>query len=119
MFTTVFCLYIGSSFTQQSARNSIQSVKRSLIYAKESCQEEDAAARFALHIWPERVEDLPAARRQYGFENRDFALEQFGARFDGKCLAVAPLPGYSIKEIRTGQFIPGEEPLWEGRLTVE
>ena len=90
----------------------------SLIYAREACEEEDAAARFGLHIWPERVEDLSAERRQTGFDNRDFAFDQYGSRFDGKCMAVVPLPGYSIKEIRTGQFIPGQEPLWEGMLTV-
>ena len=92
---------------------------RSLIYTREACGEDDAAARFSLHLWPERAADLPADRRQAGFENRDFSLEQFGTRFDGKCLAVVPLPGYPIKEIWTGQFIPGQEPLWEGMLTVE
>ena len=91
---------------------------QSLIYARENCGEEDAAARFALHLWPARVADLPEAQRRYGFDNRDFSLEQFGARFDGKCLAVVPLPGYPIKEIRTGQFIPGEGLLWEGKLTM-
>ena len=80
--------------------------------------ERDTVERFALHLWPARVADLPEAQRQYGFDNRDFSLEQFGARFDGKCLAVVPLPGYPIKEIRTGQFIPGEGLLWEGKLTV-
>ena len=92
---------------------------QSLIYARENCGEDDAAARFALHLWPESIADLPEAQRQYGFDNRDFSLEQFGIRFDGKCMAVVPLPGYPIKEIRTGQFIPGEGLLWEGKLTVE
>ena len=90
-----------------------------LIYVREACGEGDAAARFALHLWPRQGSDLPADRRQAGFDNRDFSFEQYGSRFDGKCLAVAPLPGYPIKEIRTGQFIPGQEPLWEGMLTVE
>ena len=90
-----------------------------LIYAREACGEEDAAARFSLHLWPEQVEDLLAEQRERGFENRDFSFEQYGARFDGKCLVVVPLPDYPVKEIWTGQFIPGQEPLWDAKLTVE
>ena len=91
---------------------------RSLIYAREACGESDAAARFGLHIWPRQVSDLPADRRQAGFDNRDFSFEQYGARFDGKCMAVVPLPDYPIDEIWTGQFIPGEGALWDGKLPV-
>ena len=90
-----------------------------LVYVKEGCREGDVAARFSLHLWPVDGEDLPAEQRERGFENRDFSFEQYGARFDGKCMAVAPLPDYPIKEIRTGQFIPGEGALWEGKLTGE
>ena len=90
-----------------------------LIYAKEPCTAEDVAARFYLHIWPEKGSDLPAARREFGFDNQDFPFEQYGARFDDKCLIKAPLPDYPIKEIRTGQFIPGEGALWEGKLMGE
>lgn len=60
-----------------------------------------------------------AGRREFGFDNRDFSFEQYGARFDGKCLAVAPWPDYRVKEVRTGQFIPGQGQLWQGKLTVE
>ena len=91
---------------------------KGLIYAKEPCAAEDVAARFYLHIWPERESDLPAGRREFGFDNRDFSFEQYGARFDGKCLAVAPWPDYRVKEVRTGQFIPGQGQLWQGKLTV-
>ena len=90
-----------------------------LVYVKEGCREEDTAARFSLHLWPVNGEDLPAEQQERGFENRDFSFEQYGMRFDGKCMAVAPLPDYPIDEIWTGQFIPGEGALWEGKLTVE
>ena len=91
---------------------------KGLIYAKGPCTAEDVAARFYLHIWPARESDLPAGRREFGFDNRDFPFEQYGARFDGKCLAVAPWPDYRIKEVRTGQFIPGQGQLWQGKLAV-
>ncbi len=94
--------------------------EQSLVYVKERCQEGDAAARFSLHLWPVSVEDLPVEQRERGFENRDFSFEQYGARFDGKCMAVVPLPDYPIDEIWTGQFIPGEGgALWDGKLTGE
>ena len=37
------------------------------------------------------------------FANRDFALETYGGRPDGECMAIVPLPDYPIVEIRTGQ----------------
>ena len=86
-----------------------------LYYLKESCAPADTAARFFLHLIPEKPEDLPAARRAYGFANRDFDFNRRGHWFDGKCLAIVPLPDYPIAEIRTGQFTAAD-PLWESVL---
>ena len=81
-------------------------------YYRNPCNPADTAAGFFLHILPEEVADLPRERRRYGFANRDFAFDRWGEHFEGKCLAVVPLPDYPIKEIRTGQYIPGQGPLW-------
>ena len=89
-----------------------------LIYYREPCAAADRAAEFFLHILPEDVADLPRARRPYGFANRDFAFARWGDHFDGKCLAVVPLPPYSIKEIHTGQYIPGQGEVWAERLAA-
>ena len=35
-----------------------------------------------------------------------------------KCLAAVPLPDYPIKEMRTGQHIPGQGDLWSARLSA-
>ena len=59
--------------------------------------------RFFLHVRPVDTNDLPADRRQHGFENRDFGHLQFRRR-DGKCYAVRFLPDYGIASIHTGQF---------------
>ena len=83
-----------------------------LHYVRESCAPPDTAARFFLHIIPSDPADLPPERQQYGIANRDFAFPLRGARFDGKCMATVPLPDYPIAAIRTGQFIPGQEPAW-------
>ena len=81
-------------------------------YYRNPCNPADTAAGFFLHIIPEDTADLPRERRRYGFGNRDFAFDRWGEHFEGKCLAVVPLPDYPIKEIRTGQYIPGQGPLW-------
>ena len=89
-----------------------------LIYYREPCVAADRAAEFFLHLIPEESAALPRARRQYGFANRDFAFARWGDHFDGKCLAVVPLPEYPLREIRTGQYVPGQGELWAERLTV-
>ena len=84
-----------------------------LIYLKESCAAADAAAKFYLHIIPQDVADLPAERREMGFENRDFRFADRGAMLAGQCAATVVLPDYSTARIRTGQHIPGQGNLWQ------
>ena len=88
-----------------------------LVYVRESCSHDDAEHRFFLHIVPERVDDLPQARRQPGFDNLGFDFFLRGAEFDGKCVAAVPLPDYAIASIRTGQFGPQGE-LWSAEFAV-
>lgn len=83
-----------------------------LIYLKEPCAPADTEARFFLHLFPENESDLPAQRQEYGFENRGFWFIQRGAVTGDRCLAIAPLPGYPIDRIYTGQFISGQGRLW-------
>ena len=87
-----------------------------LLYFRETCAAADTAAAFFLHIIPEDVTDLPADRQAAGFAHSGFAFDQQGSRFDGKCLAAVPLPDYPLKEIRTGQHIPGQGDLWSVEL---
>ena len=85
---------------------------RELIYARETCSPEDAAARFFLHVYPGDEDDLPDYRRRHGFDNHDFAFAERGAIVEGACIATALLPGYPIAAVRTGQHDAGER-LWE------
>ena len=87
-----------------------------LLYFRETCAAADTAAAFFLHIVPEDVADLPADRQAAGFAHAGFAFDQQGSRFDGKCLAAFALPDYPLKEIRTGQHIPGQGDLWSVEL---
>ncbi len=75
-----------------------------LVYVKEGCTEEDARTAFFLHVHPVDAGDLPGDRGRHGFDNRDFALWDRGARRDGRCLARVPLPAYAIARVETGQY---------------
>ncbi len=93
--------------------------ENTVAYLKSPCSAADVQARFFLHVVPENVEDLPAHRQQYGFDNLDFHYGGNAAlAFGGQCIAERPLPDYPIARIRTGQFTPGEGRIWEAEFPV-
>ena len=79
--------------------------------------------RVFAHVWPVDANDLPAARRPFGFDIPvDFQRRLLGWRKDGKCYAVCGLPDYRIARVRVGsanedRTIPGV--VWEGSFSVE
>ena len=95
-----------------------------LLYIKDPCHPSDVEARFALHLFPANLDDLPADRRGHGFDNLDFVFREAGGRHRGaivgrRCLAAVRLPDYPVVAVRTGQFVRGGdggvETLWSGR----
>ena len=89
----------------------------SVAYVREPCVAGDTEAPFFLHVVPADAGDLPAERRESGFDNLDFAFAERGAIRDGACLAVATLPGYAIASLRTGQWVRGDGELWRVEIT--
>ena len=85
-----------------------------LIYIKESCLSGDFSAPFFLHVIPDDIDNLPEYRRRGGhaMRNFDFEFGMYGVVFDGKCMAVVPIPDDGITGIRTGQWTSDGE-LWE------
>ena len=77
-----------------------------------------AASRIFLHIVPVDSADLPADRREHGFENRDFWLNSRAAFFDGKCIDRQPLPDYPIAHIRTGQNATAGGTEWRADINL-
>ena len=74
---------------------------------------------FFLNIVPEAVADLPPDRQEYGFAKRDFSFAEVGGRFERwQCTAQIRLPDYPIKEMQTGQYAPGQGPLWQVDLII-
>lgn len=90
--------------------------ERTLLYVKEPCADSDVERPFFLHVTPERAEDLPTERREFGFDSGDFEFRLRGAAFDGKCAARAALPEYAISRVRTGQWVRGEGEVWESTI---
>ena len=112
--------YATMSAAEPVVRNyfALYELDNRLFYLRETCAAADTAAPFFLHIIPENIADLPAERRDAGFAHAGFAFARQGGHFDGKCLASVPLPDYPIKEMRTGQYVPGQGDLWSAQLTA-
>ena len=77
---------------------------RMLIYVKEPCESGDLKGAFFLHFYPASPDDLPEEWRWAGYEEVQFRFLERGALFDGKCVALAPLPNYSVLNVRAYQF---------------
>ena len=88
-------------------------------YLKSPCSAADVQAEFFLHVVPEDLEDLPADRRQYGFDNTHFRYGKHAAlAFSGRCIMEHPLPDYPIARIRTGQFTLEGDHIWMAEFPV-
>ncbi len=101
------------------SRFDVYLIENRLVYIKEPCTAADMEPAFFVHVIPVAMNDLPAARRRYGFENRDFYWR--GERFTGQCIAHVRLPKYAITGIRTGQYIwgeGGEDRIWLEHVVV-
>ena len=91
-----------------------------LYYVKDGCRPADTEARFFLHVFPEDENNLPAHRREYGFDNWGFYFIWRGGFFDGKCITQEPLPDYPVTRISTGQWLEGEErALWQAGINLD
>ena len=89
-----------------------------LTYLKAPCAESDTRGRFFLSVHPVDGADLPEDRREIGHASLNFDFAPDGIIFADKCMIRRELPDYSIKEISTGQWIPGGGGLWAGEAAV-
>ena len=86
----------------------------SLIYAKQQCSQEDAAARFFVSVFPAYADSLPAHLRQSGYGSLEFKIVPTA---EGRCWAEVLLPNYLIAKIHTGQYAEAQDGyahIWEG-----
>ena len=83
-----------------------------LVYLKEPCAESDTRGRFRLGVFPVNPSDLPAEQREAGYVALNFDFQQYGVRFDGKCMIRRPLPDFDVSAVGIGRWIPGESVVW-------
>ena len=102
-----------------------------LVYVKRPCTPVNmrGRAKFFLHVYPARHDDLPDYRRQYGFDNFDSSLQKLGDGAwggslirRGECRITVDLPGYAITRIVVGKFLTTEagsyEVLWREEVPL-
>ena len=97
--------------------------KASLAFLRNQCGAADIDPGFFVHIYPVDVDDIPAHRQQYGFDNLDFHFNSYGMRSAEQCVVLRELPDYPISSIRTGQYLVNEDGstthLWEGEVRFD
>lgn len=86
----------------------------SLTYVRDPCAPADIR-RFFLHIAGDPEGDPGATATM----NLDFDFVDRGALFEGKCVAVAPLPPDAAGAIRTGQFTPADGEAWRVEFPLQ
>ena len=90
---------------------------RRLTYVSPECSNLEEV--FFLHIFPRHQTDLPADRKEYGYDSYDFRFHLGGGIRRGQtCVIEHPFPEYDIASIRTGQYIPGERHIWIGEYDL-
>ena len=74
--------------------------------------------RFFLHVIPVDVNDLPARRKRWKFDNLNFLFSDFRIPHSKRAIAVRELPPYDVARIRTGQFILNNQ-LWKAEVSFK
>ena len=89
-----------------------------LSYMKAPCAPADYEAPFFAYLYPVDWNDLPAEHRRNGFHAWSAAkIERRGVILDGACFMTLHLPAYPIAAVRTGQYAPGGERVWDISIT--
>ena len=89
-----------------------------LAYLKAPCGDEHTRGRFLLSVFPVNLTDIPEDRREAGHVGMNFDFADHGARFEGKCMILRPLPPYPVEAVVTGRFIPGEGEVWRAGIEL-
>ena len=90
---------------------------RTLTLVREACSGADVEPRFSVHAYAANAGDLPAERREAGFETLDFWFRDRGVRYGGGCMAQIALPDYALRSVRTSQYDDGGH-LWDAEFAL-
>lgn len=90
--------------------------ENAVTFVREPCAPRDTDGYFFLRIYPVDERDVPAERRDSDLH--DFVFEQHGSRFDGRCMAKAPLPTYDVARVSASQT-DGFYTVWEVEIPLD
>ena len=83
-----------------------------LVFYKSPCAPADVRGRFGVNVYPVYPDDLDESNRVLGHRGSSFEFGEYGAVFEGKCMASFPLPDYAVTGVELSQWVPGERSLW-------
>lgn len=114
----------GGAYRSYGGDFTIHYNEREMLYLKEPCAPADAAAPFFLQVFPANPEaaarELTGKERGRGFADRGFSLHRWVGHIraaPGRCLALARLPEFGTRRIRTGQWdAAAARPLWQAEF---
>ena len=90
-----------------------------LVYVQEPCDPIDTEPPFRVSVFSNRAEDSSERRRKWDRETHDFEFHQRGALLeDGACVALFPLPNYSVTGIETGQRTRDGSSAWSAAFSA-
>ncbi len=85
-----------------------------LFHVREPCVREDLGYLVFVHVVPEDPKDLPRWRRWSRFDRLVLPFQHLGLLFEGKCMAILPLPDYPISRISSTGQRRHQHPRWKG-----
>lgn len=113
----------GGAYRSYGGDFTIHFNEREMLYLKEPCAPAEAAAPFFLQIFPanlEAADGLTDRERERGFADQGFSLHRWVGHIraaPGQCLALARLPEFAARRIRTGQWdAAAARPLWQAEF---
>ncbi len=91
-----------------------------LTFVREPCVREDleSGQGIFVDVTPEDPKDLPRQYERYGSDNPFIPLVAHSVLFEGKCVAVVPLPGYPVSRIRMGQNRTPYRRQWSAKMDL-
>ena len=89
-----------------------------LVYVQERCDPLETEHPFRVSVFSDIVDDS-RRRRGWDREIHEFDFHERGALLeDGACVALFPLPDYSIAAIRTAQYVEGGDDVWSAAFSA-
>ena len=82
-----------------------------IVYLKEPCAEEDTRGSFGLSAFPVDAAHFPEGEGR-GHQSLNFAFENHGVIFEGRCMARRTLPDYTIRALDMSQWLADGSRLW-------